>query len=600
MNNSNNNNNSPIPSANTTLKPPPPPSQASLVTPQAARVNQSNSVPAAVAATALPSGAEQGGAKSLKQDDGTPKNLQSSGNGEKHDTDKAAQKAKAQSAVGAKEGDVMNIDVATSIKMEAATEAADKSAKDASAQSEPNDGSAPPPQTKTDSTEMQVESNHLDEIAPKSQLEKDHVESAPPQKAQPGSAQDQSAELQTKVENAASQPAQGGTTPQPVPTILEPASGQAKVATSSTETAMQPQTAQTQAEEKQPEPEIEIYEKGTDPNVKVVKTRALSEKGLDIYAYHRGREGMEPRDPATGELVCDVEPTDTNYKLDEPRLSLNVTVKFPLVDEEDSKRGNKVDWPMFEDTIPWDLGDPETPTPMAFAVTTAETFGLTFGQTVDLATYIQDQIYRHIREHCGYAEPVALTDGAGTERIQFPRHSIPHLYGAVCQNEVVPGTRLAEVQPPSSRGKARSAARASSTSNNQGTTSRRSSMSGNSGGRSQSRPPPVLYEEEDPIEEVYVEEVKRRLVEISKADVLAKSPDWAAGPLGCLEMRENWVCHICHKRNKLVGVFACGHATHSYCGSHLRVRTMPIYSHNRCLFVRSLQLLLLIYTYYIF
>jgi len=181
-------------------------------------------------------------------------------------------------------------------------------------------------------------------------------------------------------------------------------------------------------QEEEEEAEMELFETSADSQQKIVKTRALGENGeLNIYAYHRGLQGMEPRDPATGDLLCDLPPTDTNHKNDEPKLTLNVTVKFPIVDEDDIKRLDKDDWPMFEDVIPWNLGDPETPTPMGFAAITAETFGLTFGQTVDLATSIQEQIYRHMREHCGYADPVALTDGAGIERVNYPPHTVCHL-----------------------------------------------------------------------------------------------------------------------------------------------------------------------------
>ena len=339
-----------------------------------------------------------------------------------------------------------------------------------------------------------------------------------------------------------------------------------------------PEQTQPTEEKQSSEPEIDIFEEGLDPYDKVVKTRALSEKGLDIYAYHRGREGMEPRDPDTGELVCDVEPTDTNYKLDEPRLTLNVTVKFPLIEEEDLKRGNKADWPMYEDVIPWNLGDPETPTPMEFAVATAETFGLSFGQTVDLATTIEMQINRHMKEHCGYREPVALEDGAGVERITLPPYTISQLYGAVVsQNGVEPGCLLCTVEGPGSRGKARSTGRAPLLSG-QGTSSRRSSLSGNSTARGQNRPPPILYEEDDPIEEIYTEEVTKRMLEISKLSVKRKSPHMNNPTIGHIELRENWVCHICHKRNKLVGVFACGHSSHSYCANHLRVRAPLILS----------------------
>ncbi|KAL7535634.1 hypothetical protein ACHAXR_006622 [Thalassiosira sp. AJA248-18] len=58
---------------------------------------------------------------------------------------------------------------------------------------------------------------------------------------------------------------------------------------------------------------------------------------LDIYTYHRGRVGQEPRDPKTGELLCDTDPVDTNHGWIPPKTMVKVTIKFPLGDlnEED-------------------------------------------------------------------------------------------------------------------------------------------------------------------------------------------------------------------------------------------------------------------------
>lgn len=56
---------------------------------------------------------------------------------------------------------------------------------------------------------------------------------------------------------------------------------------------------------------------------------------LDIYTYHRGRVSDEPRDPVTGELLCDTDPVDTNHYWAPPKsLVCRVVVKFPLGGDE--------------------------------------------------------------------------------------------------------------------------------------------------------------------------------------------------------------------------------------------------------------------------
>ena len=53
---------------------------------------------------------------------------------------------------------------------------------------------------------------------------------------------------------------------------------------------------------------------------------------LDIYTYHRGRVGQEPRHSKTGELLCDTDPIDTNHCWVPPKTTVKITIKFPLED----------------------------------------------------------------------------------------------------------------------------------------------------------------------------------------------------------------------------------------------------------------------------
>jgi len=286
-----------------------------------------------------------------------------------------------------------------------------------------------------------------------------------------------------------------------------------------------------------------------DPTQNVVKTAALraQDGSLDIYAYHRGIEGLEPRDQTTGELACDVEESDTNFKRDEPKMTLQVNISFPLTGDNDSATVNSR---MFEDTIYWNLGDPETQIPMVFAAATSESFGLSFGQTVDLAMRIQEQIDRHVRDHCGYAVPVAMTDGSGMERTQQPQATVPWLYGDTSQNSFMgPGRFRSLAALPSTKPKSwkSSANRALPAWSQGGTSSRRGSQSDASafGGGSSSRGPPGV-EYNEAVEEIYIQEVLKRMTECSRADLVRKAAE-SGRPPGFVELKENWVCHICHK-----------------------------------------------------
>lgn len=77
-------------------------------------------------------------------------------------------------------------------------------------------------------------------------------------------------------------------------------------------------------------------------------TNNTTKTKLDIYTYHRGRVGQEPRNPSTGTLLCDMDPIDTNYGWIPCKNAVcKVTINFPLGDlneddddddEEDSEK----------------------------------------------------------------------------------------------------------------------------------------------------------------------------------------------------------------------------------------------------------------------
>ena len=65
---------------------------------------------------------------------------------------------------------------------------------------------------------------------------------------------------------------------------------------------------------------------------------------LDIYTYHRGRTGQEPRN-IHGDLLCDTNPIDTNFNWNPSKTFVcKVTVKFPLGDlNEDEYEDSDLD-----------------------------------------------------------------------------------------------------------------------------------------------------------------------------------------------------------------------------------------------------------------
>jgi hypothetical protein len=298
--------------------------------------------------------------------------------------------------------------------------------------------------------------------------------------------------------------------------------------------------------------------------------KPLKDGVLDMYSYHRGREGMDPRDPESGELLCPLEPSDTNHDCDAPKLGATVVIEFPLDDEVDSKvigteAKESMDKAIYRETLQWDLSDPSTPSPLCFATDIANEYGLSFGQRMDLAISIEQQIESHLQQNCSYSAPLALKDPLGNER-RFGGPTIhTHLYdqvlqtaeGGIRQPRKQTASRQARVPTPSSKPQTTANASTAEVS----TASRRTSL--------ERVYEPVVFEPEEDVEPEYREEVKKRTRAASVLDVSHKCKN---GIIGVLEKKQDFHCHVCHKRCKVTYNFACGIVSHSYCEMHCKVR----------------------------
>ena len=402
--------------------------------------------------------------------------------------------------------------------------------------------------------------------------------------------------------------------------------------------------------------------KKVPPKDQVITPLALGEDGLvDIYAYHRGRAGLEPRSPRSGELLCDVAPSDTGQQFaqnkeaeegGDKKLIVTINISFPLCDMDDvleeeeeeeeenatavagndtaqsksaeesggvskdlplqkqnsrdanyagtsrhllsrensaashqsrknSSRGvpaaNDKDAcpaiPRFHDQIEWDLSSPDTPTAMAYATSVASEFGLSFGQTLDLASSIQDQIDAFVRKS-GIIRPlpVAAKDPLGADR---PASSsvvlMPTLHGGAHNGG---GTVQVISQQQQEQG---GVARAN--------LSRTSSRVSASSGRSRQRdavehsivPEHMLktFETEENKYSVAIEfrrEVVKRAKEEYRQQLIAEHEGDVGdgGMVGNLEFVKDEVCHICHKRKSAGVKFSC--KNHVFCENHCCTR----------------------------
>jgi hypothetical protein len=310
--------------------------------------------------------------------------------------------------------------------------------------------------------------------------------------------------------------------------------------------------------------------------------RAMNDGVLDMFAYHRGREGMEPRDPDSGQLLCDVRPTDNMHIWDAPRMMVTITICFSLEgggsvndngiigeEEEDESK----DAPQYSDTIQWDLSDTSTPAPMSYATSIAEEFGLSSGQTLDLAKSIQQQLDAHVVQKRSYVDPFTLKDPSGTERLLVGPPRLTHRYGAVMDTMEPGGMPLSRKEISQRQRKIPNVSRRLSN----GVYSSKGIISnGSSRRRKLVRPPPERHtkvvvqnaEHESKVEEKYRNEVLKRAREASILDCAAKT---RGGVMGALKKQSDYHCHICHKRCPETFIFSCGNVSHSFCTKHCKV-----------------------------
>lgn len=293
------------------------------------------------------------------------------------------------------------------------------------------------------------------------------------------------------------------------------------------------------------------------PEVLECRVKPIDDNGvLDMYAYHRGREGFEPRNPGTSELLMPLEPTDTNDDVDAPRPTVQVKIEFPLGDEDpESEKA------MYREIVPWDLSNPEFPSPMLFASNLATEFGLDYAQTLDLGLSIQQQIEAFVRQNHNYCTPISVKDPYGNERRYTGSAVITHRYGQVLQ--IAPGgTRVLQkerqrVQPALSH----------QSSVGSVSSGRRKSVDRKQTERKiEKQLLPVDYSE-DLVEERFCMEVRRRSA-IESKDAIAKL---SGGETSILERKLNAHCHICHKRCTTTYTFNCGIQSHAYCELHCKV-----------------------------
>lgn len=280
---------------------------------------------------------------------------------------------------------------------------------------------------------------------------------------------------------------------------------------------------------------------------RTVAYSALTSDGLlDVYTYHRGKEGLEARHAETGELLCDVEPTDTNHAVDEPNLMATITLQFPLQDCIEYKT-----------TVSWDLSNPNMPTPAQYAADIARNFGLGFTQTMELADSIQDQLRFFITENCGRYPSLSLLF---EPPLDPPVATVPSLYGEVTGDSVGGQSfSLNQRTKPIQRIDVPCILRPLVTDPTKFTGKRKRDHHNNNGSSNDT----------PPVEQKYVYEVRKRLRQASEEEIREK---WAASalllPLGSISTTTQR-CHICQTEGSN-SLFACGRQHHAMCSNHLR------------------------------
>lgn len=297
-------------------------------------------------------------------------------------------------------------------------------------------------------------------------------------------------------------------------------------------------------------------------------TNKEAEPVLDMFTYHRGREGMEYRDPHTGQWLTDVrEPTDTGHyqHYESPDTVISLHISFPLSDTNNA---------IFKDTIQFDLLQhrPEDAgtTSMQLASDIALEFGLDFGQTMDLAESIQRQL-RSVYYQQKHESPIimaAVDPYSGHPRDAPLKSTVVHWHGQV-KNDT-PGlsawTPEEAKLPRPSRGSIQRGGSNLSSASSKKSSQRRATTGGI---KSKQRPKAATPKMTMPknVEEVYVEEVQKRLQK--EGSLVLRLPLETDASAPRLRVQNGVCCHRCKKKRDNVAVFSCGCMMHSLCLTHL-------------------------------
>ncbi|KAL7466420.1 hypothetical protein ACHAXS_006731 [Conticribra weissflogii] len=365
--------------------------------------------------------------------------------------------------------------------------------------------------------------------------------------------------------------------------------------------------------------------KGKEPPLKKISIKSINDEGVvDIHTYHRGRVGEEPRDEKTGDLLCDMEPVDTNHYWRPCKTILKVTVKFPLADADDDyvdsdleeeevtamkdeieggegretrarsvrsvqSPNNSKTWsavatelgdteketvvPYFREVVEWDLADPHNPQPLEYASNIGAEFGLNFTQTMELAESIQRQLDEFLWNHNPFHAPILLEDPYGGDR--FDAH-----YGP-------PDSLILSVAPGArggggggSGGGGVGNARRNPTFNRSINASSRRNHVNSVPKPPRSRPfksiVDVVSKDQLPVAgkdgDKYTKEVLKR----AKAGSQEKAMEFLNKNEEAILVVKNENCHICHIRRNCGIMFHC--RKHNFCDNHCAVSTDMVWT----------------------
>eukprot|EP00804_Cyclotella_cryptica_P013435 CCRYP_005173-RB/>CCRYP_005173-RB protein AED:0.11 eAED:0.11 QI:59/1/1/1/0.5/0.4/5/2459/1160 len=312
---------------------------------------------------------------------------------------------------------------------------------------------------------------------------------------------------------------------------------------------------------------------------KRISIQRLHENTLDIYTYHRGRVGQEPRD-ANGELLAQLDPVDTNHDWTPTNPAVvKILLDFPLVDDLDDENddetrdgkdveGNAMDKRQyrFYDTVSWNLLDPTMPTPEEFATDLATQYCLSFRTTMEIIESITRQICDYVKRKTNrFYPPIVIRDAYGNERPDRQFGCADDV--TECFRGVMDGILEAE------GGARRGGGRAVISRRNDAPAKKREKV-GKVREKGQVKPqrgtieviPKDKVPQPNQSNDIYAAQVLHRAKSASQKIV----NECKSRGDKVLWHAEGEVCHICHNRKPVVLTFHCG--CHSYCDYHCASR----------------------------